>query len=52
MIANKLFEAAKNGNTPAMIFFLKVQGGWKEKQEIAVADETPVQVVFKYDLKD
>lgn len=34
VIANKLFEAAKNGNTPAMIFFLKVQGGWKETQRL------------------
>lgn len=32
LIANRLFEEASKGNIAAMIFFLKAQGGWKEKQ--------------------
>lgn len=33
-IANKLFEAASEGNVGAMIFYLKSQGGWKDKIDI------------------
>lgn len=33
-IANKLFEAACEGNVGAMIFYLKSQGGWKDKIDI------------------
>ncbi|HDR1349431.1 TPA: LuxR family transcriptional regulator [Pasteurella multocida] len=33
-VTNKLMEQIKSGNTTAMIFFLKSQAGWKEKQEI------------------
>lgn len=43
IIANKLFEAASGGNTAAMIFFLKTQGGWKEAQKIEV--EAKVETV-------
>lgn len=31
VIANQLFEKAKSGDTTSMIFFLKTQAGWKEK---------------------
>lgn len=34
LIANKLFEEASSGNIAAMIFFLKAQGGWKERQVV------------------
>lgn len=33
-VTNKLMEKVKAGNVTAMIFFLKSQAGWKEKQEI------------------
>ena len=33
-ITNVLFETAKGGNVTAMIFYLKNQAGWKDKQEI------------------
>lgn len=52
LIANKLYAEAKDGNVAAMIFFLKTQGGWKEKQEVDVKHSAPVQVVFKDDLED
>lgn len=39
-IANKLYEAAAGGNTAAMIFFLKAQGGWREVQKIETVDAT------------
>jgi predicted ArsR family transcriptional regulator len=32
----KLFEMAMEGNTTCLIFYLKSQGGWREKQEIDV----------------
>lgn len=30
VVTNKLMEQCKNGNTTAIIFFLKTQAGWKE----------------------
>ncbi len=30
-IANKLFEAAKNGNVTAQIFYLKARAGWRDQ---------------------
>ena len=30
-IANKLFEAANNGNVTAQIFFLKARAGWRQR---------------------
>ena len=30
-IANKLFEAANNGNVTAQIFFLKARAGWRDR---------------------
>ena len=30
-IANKLFEAANNGNVTAQIFFLKARAGWRDQ---------------------
>lgn len=36
IIANKLFETAKEGNVGAMVFFLKTQGGWKETQRTEI----------------
>lgn len=35
-VANQLFEQAMNGNTTAMIFYLKTRGGWSEKMNISV----------------
>ena len=33
-IANKLFEAAKNGNVTAQIFYLKARAGWRDQGPI------------------
>ena len=51
-VVGKLMKAVENGNSTAMIFWLKAKGGWKEtdKQEIEV--NQPVQIVVKNDLKD
>ena len=46
-IANKLYEAAEGGNMAAMIFFLKTQGGWTEKQIIETKDTTSEKDVAK-----
>ena len=46
-IANKLYEAAEGGNMAAMIFFLKTQGGWTEKQIIETKDTTDEKDVAK-----
>ena len=43
-IANKLFEAAEAGNMAAVIFFLKTQGGWREKQQVELAGEITAKV--------
>jgi hypothetical protein len=32
-VANKLYDQCINGNVSAMMFFLKTQGGWREKSE-------------------
>jgi len=34
IVASNLIIQAKGGNLTASIFYLKTQGGWKEKQEI------------------
>lgn len=52
VVANKLFEAAKEGNTAAMIFFLKAQGGWTDRAQLEVTNNQPVQIVIKNDLSD
>ena len=46
-IANKLYEAAESGNMAAMIFFLKTQGGWTEKQIIETKDTTDEKEIAK-----
>lgn len=35
-VANKLMDKALGGDTASIIFFLKTQGGWKEKQEVDI----------------
>lgn len=53
-VANKLFEAAMNGNVTAMIFFLKCRAGWKEteRHELTGADGEAVTIETnqEYDL--
>ncbi len=34
MVTSKLFEAAKRGNIPAMIFWLKAWAGWRDSDPI------------------
>jgi predicted transcriptional regulator len=51
VIANALYQKAKQGNTTAQIFFLKCNG-WKESSEVEVKNTSPVQLVIKNDLKE
>jgi len=36
-IAHNLIQQARDGNTTAAIFYLKTQGGWREKNELEVS---------------
>jgi predicted transcriptional regulator len=36
-VATNLIQQAREGNTTAAIFYLKTQGGWREKQELEVS---------------
>lgn len=47
LVANKLFEQATSGNTTAMIFFLKAQGGWREIQRVESVEVTDEKEVAK-----
>jgi hypothetical protein len=40
-IANALFEKAKRGNVPAMVFFLKARAKWGEST--GLAEPAPIQ---------
>lgn len=51
-VANKLFESAMDGNTAAMIFFLKARGGWSEKIDISSTVTQPQTVTIDNDLKE
>lgn len=51
VIANALYQKAKQGNTTAQIFFLKCNG-WKEESSVEVKNTSPVQLVIKNDLKE
>lgn len=51
VIANALYEQAKNGNLTAMIFYLKCNG-FKEESSVDINNTSPVQFVIKNDLKD
>ncbi len=45
MIANKLFEAAKNGNVTAQIFYLKARAGWRDQGPVVeIHNEQNVRV--------
>lgn len=46
---SELYKQAKNGNTTALIFFLKTQGknrGYTERQEITGADGNPIPIQY------
>lgn len=46
-VANALFGAAMDGNTTAMIFFLKSRAGWKETNVQEFSGTAPIlKVVF------
>lgn len=51
VIANALWEKAKQGNITAQIFYLKCHG-WKEDNSLEITNSSPVQLVIKNDLKD
>lgn len=46
IVTNKLMGKIKNGNTTAIIFFLKSQAGWKESQitEHTGLDGNPIEI--------
>lgn len=39
MVGGKLMEQIENNNLTAIMFYLKTQGGWREKQDINVSNE-------------
>ena len=51
-IAKTLYKKAKNGDTTAMIFWLKTRAGWREiqKMELSGIKEEPLHVKHDYDL--
>lgn len=51
-VASRLMEQINEGNTTAMIFYLKSRAGWKEtnRQELTGADGGAVKVEEKIDL--
>ena len=53
-IANKLVESAIDGNTTAQIFILKTHGGqeWKDKQDVNLSSDQPIQINIVNDLKE
>lgn len=51
VIANALWEKAKNGDNTAMIFYLKCNG-WHEENSVEVKNTTPINLVIKNDLKE
>ena len=44
LIAGKLYESAKSGNTTAQIFYLKAQAGWKDRVEVSGDANAPVVI--------
>lgn len=48
-VAKSLYEQAKNGNTTAMIFWLKTRAGWKETSvtELSGNDGGAIKVVWQ-----
>lgn len=53
-VANKLVESAMAGNTTAQIFVLKTHGGqeWRDKQDVNLSSDQPVQIKIVNDLKE
>lgn len=48
-VANRLLKAAEDGNTTAMIFYLKTQAGWRETE--AVPDVSEISKLSDTDLE-
>ena len=50
-IGGALFNKAKGGDTAAMIFWMKTQAGWREKQEFdhtsSDGSMTPQQIILR-----
>ncbi|AKI27360.1 hypothetical protein [Moraxella phage Mcat8] len=51
-VAQNLIRQAQDGNTTAIIFFLKTQAGWREKNELDVNANFNAQVKTISDLID
>lgn len=44
-VAQSLVTKARGGNVPAMIFYLKTQGGWRETVEVAPPPSAPESMI-------
>lgn len=53
-VVNKLYQGAMKGNTTAQIYILKTHGGneWKEKQDLNITTDKPIEIKFVDDLKE
>jgi len=50
-VESKLYSKALDGDTTAMIFFLKTQGksrGYVERQEVTGAESAPIELIVRY----
>lgn len=46
VVAGKLFEQCQEGNTTAIIFWLKTRAKWRETDEIEREEPTPLNITF------
>lgn len=47
-LSSNLVTQARNGNTVAAMFYLKTQGGWREKGNFPDADSKPTPVAIQF----
>lgn len=52
VMANAMFEHGKEGNTAAMIFWMKNNAGWRDKVELSGDEERPVQAKLQIEFVD
>ena len=52
VIANTLYQQAKEGNTTAAIFWLKTRAGWRETQKVEMSADVKAELSGKITLAD